>query len=39
MSLGVALAGALIVAFVAYERWLFRIFERAERSDEAEEQR
>jgi len=29
-SLGVAVAGALIVAFVVYERWRFRIFERAE---------
>jgi hypothetical protein len=30
MLLGMAVAGALIVAFVAYERWRFRIFERAE---------
>jgi hypothetical protein len=39
MLLGVALAGALIAAFVAYERWRFRIFERAEPSGEPEEQK
>ena len=30
MSLGVALAGALIAVFVAYERWRFRVFDRVE---------
>jgi hypothetical protein len=39
MSLGAALAVALIAAFVAYERWRFRIFDRADPSEEAEEQR
>jgi hypothetical protein len=39
MWLGVALAGALIAAFIAYERWRFRVFERAEPSEEPEEQR
>jgi hypothetical protein len=39
MLLGVAVTGALIVAFVAYERWRFRIFEHAEPSAEPEEQR
>jgi hypothetical protein len=39
MLLGMAVAGALIVAFVAYERWRFRIFERAEPSEEPEGQR
>jgi uncharacterized iron-regulated membrane protein len=39
MLLGVAVAGALIVAFVAYERWRFRVFERAEPSEEPETQR
>ena len=34
LSLGVAAAGALIAAFVVYERWRFRIFERAEPSEE-----
>jgi Na+-driven multidrug efflux pump len=37
MSLGVALAVALIIAFVAYERWRFRIFDRAEPSEEPEQ--
>ena len=36
MSLGVAAAGALIGAFVAYERWRFRIFDGAEPSEEPE---
>jgi hypothetical protein len=39
ISLGVAFAVALNVAFVAYERWRFRIFERAEPYDDPEEQR
>jgi hypothetical protein len=39
MLLGVALAAALIVAFVAYERWRFRVFERVQPSEEPEEQR
>jgi hypothetical protein len=39
MLLGVAVTGALIVAFVAYERWRFRIFEGAEPSAEPEERR
>ena len=39
MLLGAGGAGALIVAFVAYERWRFRIFERAESREEPEEQR
>jgi hypothetical protein len=39
MLLGVGLAVALIVAFVAYERWRFRTFERAEPNEEPEEQR
>jgi hypothetical protein len=39
MLLGVAVAGALIVASVAYERWRFRVFERAEPSEEPETQR
>ena len=38
MSLGVAFAVALIVAFVVYERWRFRIFERVEPNEEPEEQ-
>jgi hypothetical protein len=36
MSLGVAAAGGLIAAFVAYERRRCRIFERAEPSEEPE---
>lgn len=39
MSLGVALAVSSIVAFVAYERWRFRVFERADPSEQAEAQR
>ena len=38
MSLGVALAVALIVVFVVYERWRFRIFEVGEPSEDAEQQ-
>jgi hypothetical protein len=38
MSLGVALAVALIAAFVAYERWRFRIFEHTAPSEQPEEQ-
>ena len=34
MSLGVGLAVVLIVTFVMYERWRFRIFERLEPSEE-----
>jgi hypothetical protein len=36
MSLGVALAAALIVMFVAYERWRFRIFDRVTPSEPEE---
>jgi hypothetical protein len=36
MSLGVLFAVALIAAFVAYERWRFRIFERAEQGEDVE---
>ena len=39
ISLGVALAGALIALFVAYERWRFRVFEGAESSEDAGEQK
>jgi hypothetical protein len=39
MLLGVGLAVALIVAFVAYERWRFRVFDRAEPSDEPDGQK
>jgi hypothetical protein len=39
MLLGGAVALALIVAFVGYERWRFRVFERAEASEERDEQR
>ena len=38
ISLGVALAVALNVAFVAYERWRFRIFERIGPGEQPEEQ-
>jgi hypothetical protein len=38
MSLGVALAGGLTAAFVAYERWRFRVFDRADPSEPQERQ-
>jgi membrane protein YdbS with pleckstrin-like domain len=37
MLLGVLIATALVVAFVAYERWRFRTFEQAERSGKMED--
>jgi hypothetical protein len=39
ISLGVSLAASLLVAFIVYERWRFRVFERAEPGEELEEQR
>ena len=39
MWLGVGLAGALIAVFVIYERWRFRVFDRAEPSGEPDEEK